>query len=539
MKEDNKRSIIVPLLSISTLIMGLIDISSAITPALPQRLVIVRSIFPYVIRSSIRIGTAMIGLLLIFLSNGLRRRKKVAWYGIVLMLGASLIFYLVKGFDIEEAIITTALLVALIYERGKFVAKPDVPSLVQGFKAFGFALFFTFFYGTIGLFIIDRRGGDIFAMGRSLATVFNTFFLLKPPPVFDNFFASAFFDSIYLIGFCTIIFAIYMFFRPVVSRKDTTEDERNKARKLFEKYGRNFAAEIMLLPGRSYFFNKNDNGFIVYKPVGSFAVVMTEPICDPKDKIKNTMEFVEYCTLRGWVPVFGASSKEFADKAGKTGLKNISIGRTAIINLENYDFAGSKKKPLRYSVNVMEKSGYRFNIISPPISPEKIKTLKPVSDYWLKHEKGEELHFTVGYFDKEYIGNSFIAEVKDQKGKIAAFANFYEYGDKEIAIDLMRHNNCPPDTMLYLFTKLIIWAKENGYKKLNLGLVLLYGMGGKGTSPEEKTLKVLADRFGKLYGLGSLYIFKSKFQPEWEPSYLVYPSRMDLTGALVALIRVK
>ena len=539
MKKINRTSVVVSILSILTFTMGLTDIISALTPALPERLVVLRSIFPYVVRSTVRLGTAMIGLSLIFLSNSLRRRKQMAWYSIVVILAASLVLHLVKGLDVEIVFITTLLLVALFYERKEFMAKPDIPSIKQGFKALGFTLMFTLFYGVVGLFLIGRGEREVFRLGYSLSTVTNTFFLLRPAPVFDSRLIPFFFDSIYLIGFCSIIFTIYMFFRPVIYRSDSSDEDRKKARELFEKFGRNFASEIMLLPGKYYFINKNDSGVIVYKPVGSYAIVMTEPVCFAKDQLRNTKEFISFCKGHGWSPVFGGVSKEFANKVEKIGMKSISMGRMATVDLQDFDLSGSQKKPLRYSINVMERLGYCFKIFNPPISEENLRRYKQTSDHWLKNEKGEELRFTVGYFDKKYIGNSGIAEVCDKAGKNVAFVNFYEYGDYEIAIDLMRHKNVPPDTMLYLFTKLIIWAKENRYKKLNLGMVLLYGMGGKGTTAEEKVVKIVANRFGKIYNLKGLYVFKNKFQPEWTPVYFTYPSNLDLAGALIASMRIK
>lgn len=537
MKNFLKSFSVAEIISFLTFMVGIIDIVSAITPGVPARLFILRPIIPFIVRSSVRLGTALVGLTLLFLSGGLSRKKQTAWFMAVVFLAASFIFHLVKGLDFEEAIVTLGLLVALILERNKFMAKPDVPSVIQGIKALIFAFVFTLFYGTVGLYIIGRGIRGMFTLSRAFNLVFNSFFLLEPTPFFRNPIIGTFFGSIFIIGFLSIAFAIYMILRPVVLRYESSDVERERVQKLFSKFGRNYIADIILLPGKYYFFNKNNSGFIAYKPVGGYAIAIGEPVCYKKDKYRNLKEFSDYCKRQGWLPVFAGVEKEFVDIAKEIGMKSVLVGHTAIINLDTYSFEGSKKKPLRYSVSIMERLGYNFEVKKPPVDYAYIDSLKETSDFWLKSFKGKEMRFLVGYFDKEYMAKTFIARVNNKLGENAAFCNFFEHGNRELTIDLMRHKNVPPDAMLYLFTKLILWAKEAGYKKINLGMAVLYGIGGKGSKTEEKALKVVFDRFNSLYNFKGLYVFKSKFQPFWQPIYFVYPSRLNITGALAALIR--
>lgn len=536
---ENKRKIpsVVTILALLTFILGIIDIASAVTPAFPDRLAILRPIFPFIVRSAVRLGTALLGLSLIALSGGLARRKQTAWIISISALFLSLVFHLIKGLDVEEAMIATGLLVALVYERKNFTAKPDIPSVLQGIRALVFSFIFTLFYGTVGLFILEHGVRGMFTIQKAFGIVFNTFFLVKTPPVFLNPVIAAFFDSIYLIGFISIGFAVLMIFRPVIFRFESSEEDRDRVRRLFAKFGKTYVTEIALLPGKYYFFNSNESGFITYKPVGGYAIVLAEPVCDPADKQKNTLEFMEFCQKHGWLPVFGGVSKEFSEIAGNLGLKHLLVGHNAMINLETFNLEGGDKKPLRYSMSIMERLGYVFEVQKPPVEDSVLKELSKISDIWVGDHRSKEMKFLVGYFSNDYIGRNMVATLTDVNGKNAAFVNFFEYGDRELSIDLMRHREAPPDTMLYLFTKLILWAKDAGYKKLNLGMAVLYGLGGKGSKAEEKALKVVFDRFNGLYNFKGLYIFKSKFQPDWQPMYFVYPSRLNLTGALAALIR--
>lgn len=125
-------------------------------------------------------------------------------------------------------------------------------------------------------------------------------------------------------------------------------------------------------------------------------------------------------------------------------------------------------------------------------------------------------------------------------GQISAFANVVpEYHFNEITIDMMRRRTeVEAGTIDFLFISMFQHFKERGYNSFNLGLAALSGVGEKPESPRlEKALRYLYEHLNKFYNFKGLHAFKEKFQPQWEPRYLVYPSRRALPDIVVALIR--
>ncbi len=65
--------------------------------------------------------------------------------------------------------------------------------------------------------------------------------------------------------------------------------------------------------------------------------------------------------------------------------------------------------------------------------------LHEVSDEWLVMMPGKEMRFSLGWFDNDYIGSSAVIVVRDETGRVTAFANLVpEYARREVSIDLMR-----------------------------------------------------------------------------------------------------
>jgi len=121
-------------------------------------------------------------------------------------------------------------------------------------------------------------------------------------------------------------------------------------------------------------------------------------------------------------------------------------------------------------------------------------------------------------------------------GAIVAFANLWRgAGREEMSIDLMRFL---PDVsrviMDVLFAKLLLQAKEEGYRWFNLGAAPLSGLvDRRGASRWNRFGAFLYRRGGSFYHFDGLKAFKQKFGPEWHPHYLVCPGGFDTARALV------
>ncbi len=102
------------------LILGAVSIWSALTPALPRRLLLLRELLPVAAIATstwlvLAAGTAML-LLSYYLLRGYRR----AWWATLLLSGVPLLGYLTKGIDWEEASLAGLTMLSLVLTRGDY-----------------------------------------------------------------------------------------------------------------------------------------------------------------------------------------------------------------------------------------------------------------------------------------------------------------------------------------------------------------------------------------------------------------------------------
>jgi phosphatidylglycerol lysyltransferase len=118
--------------------------------------------------------------------------------------------------------------------------------------------------------------------------------------------------------------------------------------------------------------------------------------------------------------------------------------------------------------------------------------------------------------------------------RIVAFANVWTGSRSELSVDLMRHvQDAPNSIMEYLFLELMLWGKEQKYERFTLGMVPLFGLERRRLAPLWTQAGALLFRYGEhFYNFQGLLRFKAKFEPVWEPRYLAAPGGFALPRVL-------
>ena len=88
--------------------------------------------------------------------------------------------------------------------------------------------------------------------------------------------------------------------------------------------------------------------------------------------------------------------------------------------------------------------------------------------------------------------------------------------------------------MDYLFVELLLWAQAAGYRWLNIGMSPLAGLEKHPLAPAWHRVGNFVFRYGEhFYNFEGLRRYKMKFNPTWDPKYLVAPGGMALPRILL------
>jgi len=295
-----------------TFTLGIVNIISAITPAIPQRLALISDLLPLQAIHASNYFTLVSGIFLLGLTAYMIRGLKTAWLFALVIGIVSMIGHLVKAIDYEEASLALFLCLSLWMTRKEYYVKGNPEMRQLGIKSALVAIGAVLLYGIIGFYYLDKTFFNIdFGIWQSIGYTLQNFFLFHSSDLVPNdllvhrHFARNFLLSINIAGFISMSFLFYTLIRPYVMKVESDGDEHFKATQLISKYGRSGLDYFKTYFDKLYYFPTTVSGFISYRIVGTFAVVLENPVCENDEAIRKIVkEFDVFCFDHGLKPLF-------------------------------------------------------------------------------------------------------------------------------------------------------------------------------------------------------------------------------------------
>lgn len=505
-------------LTAAVFVAGLILLISGSLPAAEGRMRMVRGLLPLPVVELSHFLGSVVGAMLLVLARGLQRRIDTAWWLTIALLACGAVFSLAKGFDYEEALLLTLLLIALLpcrayfYRRGRvFAPALNAGWIVALFMSFGLLTWLILFaYRHVeyqgDLWWSFAYHGDAPRSLRALVAVAVVLSLvgiarlLRAHPAPPALATPAELDEVAAI---------------VCSSEQTT-------------------AHLALLGDKRFIFSQDRKAFVMFGCEGNSWISMGDPVGPAASADDALWQFREACDEAGVAPVFYQVDDSQLGRYIDMGLALIKIGEDARVPLANFTLEGSARKDLRRTVKKSTEAGLRFEIVAQSATSQLLPELKRVSDAWLGEKSSAEKGFSLGFFDEDYLRRCDLALVY-QGEQIIAFANLWKGANlQELSIDLMRYlPTAPPSTMEYLFVQLLLWGHAQGYAWFNLGMAPLSGVAPHRLGPLWNRVSSLIYRHGEhFYNFQGLRSYKNKFDPEWFPKYLASPGGLALPRVL-------
>ena len=497
------------LLAWGAAVVGAIGVASALTPEMADRLRLVRGVLPPGFPTAARVGALAFGILLIWLSRSLARRRRRAWQLAVAVVVVSAVLHLAKGLDFEEAIVSLVLLAALVRWRRRFDVPGD-PASTRPLLAL-VAAAATAVAVALG---VELHGGELPDRLSDLSTALAL-----------------------LLGFS----ALYLWLRPFSQAVAQTVGERSLARALVDTYGSDSLSFFALRRDKSYFFSPTRRAFLAYRVVAGAALVSGDPVGAEEEFDALLSEFRRVAHTHGWrLAVLGASDAHL-DRYRALGLKPILLGEEAVMRPAEFSLEGRAIRKVRQSVSRLSKAGYRLRVVAAEdAGPELRASLDEVSRLWRGRQP--ERGFTMA-IDELYVPGTVFALAESEDGSIGGFLHLAPTpaGGGWSLSTMRRRPDVPNGLTEFLIVETLAWAKEQGAPEMSLNFCAFTEL----ISPERavtfsrRALRRVLLAADGVFQLERLYVFNRKFFPEWRPRYLCVERLTDLPLVGLAYLHVE
>jgi phosphatidylglycerol lysyltransferase len=281
-------------------------------------------------------------------------------------------------------------------------------------------------------------------------------------------------------------------------------------------WGTSSVSPFTLGPGREV-HDLPGGGLIGFVRTGRWAVMATDPIAPPgleRETLDQALELLRRLRLR---PLVVATADVAAHR--DRGLWTTPIADDAVIDLDGFTLAGSRRANVRHSVSAARRAGLSVMRWSPSMTPAAAE----LSAAWLSTKRGGEMGFTLGPFDPDAMDELDGRVAVDGRGDVVAITTWHRYDNgRARVLDLMRRAPTAPNpAMDLLIAECLLELAAAGVRTASLGSV-------------PRSHGALAER---VYPTASLRRYKEKFAPRWEPRHLVVPSRRHLASGMLAVAR--
>lgn len=324
---------------------------------------------------------------------------------------------------------------------------------------------------------------------------------------------------------------------------------RSQAQVVLSASGGGSIAWMGMWQGNSYWFTPTGRSYVPYRVVRGVALTTGDPIGPTTERGSTSVLFADFCERRGWVPCFYSAGAALAEELTAAGWSALQIAEDTIVDLTTLSFTGRRFQDVRTALNAAKREGMRVRWVTYASAPLSVSTqIRSISEEWVSQRDLPEMGFTLGGLEQLRDPEVRCSVVEDSAGEVHAVASWLpihaEGGHVSgWTLDFMRRRERGFRSAIeLLIAQSALDLQAEGFQTLSLsGSPLAKVRQDKAAAPSvsadssaaqgsqvgrndalERVLDVVGTTLEPVYGFRSLQRFKAKFQPAYQPLFLLY-----------------
>jgi len=515
--------------------LGVVSVASTLFGPLRARLQLLTEVIPPLAPEVAAAMTVPLGLILIQLSVGLRRRKHRAWQVAVGTSALLVVLHVVKGLDVEEAVFSAVVLGLLLTSRRAFTGAPDPRSRRHvAVVLLGGSVAAT----VVGSGVILAAPGDIVGQHGGWSLVQHVWLGLVGVPGPLEFSSAAMEErvatSLFLLGCMIAATTLVAALRPAGGPHRLRTDEADRIRELLDRHGsQDSLGYFALRDDKSVIFSPSGKAAIAYRVIAGVSLASGDPLGDNEAWPGAIGAWLAEAARYAWVPAVLGCSERAAQAYARCGLDALELGDEAVVNTGEFSLEGRSMRGVRQTASRLSRKGYQAEVSRlGDLAPAQLKELAELAEHW---RDGAERGFSMalGRFCDPRDHAITVVVCRDPDGVPQGLLGFVPWGRDGLSLDVMRRSRAADNGVVELMvTALLAKAPELGVDRVSLNFAVfraVFERGSRlGAGPVLRIwhrILLLASRF---WQIESLYRANAKYRPAWEPRFLCFVRARDL-----------
>ncbi|MFE0702974.1 phosphatidylglycerol lysyltransferase domain-containing protein [Streptomyces sp. NPDC058872] len=523
-------------------VIGLIDIAAGVFPRFRiSRMHALAEFLPGTLGSLSAALSLSTGVLLLLLSHGLKRNKRRAWRAAVALLPIGAAAQFVWRHSLGGALLSLLLLALLIRHRDQFTALPDPRSRWRALANFAVVGAGSIALGLAVVSAHPRRLIGNPSLADRLEHVLYGLLGVEGPLAYDKGVGWTVSYSLGALGMLTALTTIYLAFRPEHPAARLTPEDETRLRALLDRHGgRDSLGHFALRHDKGVVFSPSGKAAVCYRVVSGVMLASGDPIGDVEAWPGAIERFMDEAKAHSWTPaVMGCSETGGQVWTRETGLDALELGDEAVVDVADFSLTGRAMRNVRQMVKRIERNGYTTRVRRVrDLDEDELDRIRRAAADWRGTDTERGFSMALGRIGAPGDGDAVIATAHKADdaspyGDLKAIIHFVPWGTDGMSLELMRRDRSADPGMNEL---LIVAALQSsptlGIARVSLNFAMFraaLARGEKiGAGPVLRLWRGLLVFLSRWFQIESLYKFNAKFQPRWEPRFLVYRQSRDL-----------
>jgi len=536
-----------PWLARAVLLIGVLDLISAVTRPERGRVMTLLDVLPLGLVHAAAAVTTAVGVVLIMLSRGLRRHKQRAWLATVALLAGSVGLHIAKGLDVEEAVLSAALLGLLLAARRHFGAEGDRRTRWRALAVTAQLLALDVVLGSL---LVGTGGARDVDGDRSVldtvATAVRGLAGVNGPLSLRGRRGDAIGDILLALGLLTVVTAAYLVLRTSQPTPQLSAEDEVGLRRLLARHGElDSLGYFALRRDKSAVFSPSGKAAVAYRVLNGVLLASGDPLGDPEAWPGAIKEAQELARRHAWTcAVMGCSETGAEAWRRVAGLDALELGDEAVVAVCDFTLEGRAMRNVRQAVARVERAGYA-TVVSRlgDIDPEERRRLREQAARWRGAETERGFSMALGRLG-EPADDACVLVAASREGQLAAFLHFVPWGEHGLSLDLMRRDReCDNGINELLIVAALQAAASLGVDRVSLNFAVFRSALERGSrigaGPVLRLWRGLLVFASRWFQIESLYRFNAKFRPVWEPRFICYPNAREVPRIAVAALEAE
>jgi lysyl-tRNA synthetase class 2 len=538
-------------------IVGLLNLVAGVFPRFRHsRMHAMAEVLPGAVSPLAAAASIVVGILLLLLAHGLKRRKRRAWVAAVALLPVGIAAQLVYRHSVFGAVLSLALLLFLVRHRREFAALPDPRSrwkAVANFVVLGGVSF------AIGMVIVSSHPHKIIgspSLWERAQHVLWGMFGFEGPIDYTHRIDYTVGYSLGALGLLTVATTAYLAFRPEHPAARLTDDDERRLRELLDKHGaRDSLGYFALRRDKGAVFSPTGKAAVCYRVISGVMLASGDPIGDVEAWPGAIERFMEEARAHSWTPaVTGCSETGGQVWTRETGMDALELGDEAIVDVAGFTLTGRAMRNVRQMVKRIERNGYETRVRRVrDLEPAELARIQQAADAWRDTDTERGFSMALGRIDAVGDGDAVIAtahqapaegEAPGPYGDLKAMQHYVPWGGSGISLELMRRDrSADPGMNELLIVASLQAAPDLAIEQVSLNFAVFRSSlerGEKlGAGPVIRIWRGMLIFLSRWYQIESLYKFNDKFRPRWEPRFVVFRNSRDIPRIGLAALQAE